>query len=340
MASRTRSTVSPCALSFSTSSTTWISRAWPPEIVTSPTPSTVSIARRICLSAISVSACSGSDPASAKLTTGSASGSTLVMIGGWTSGGRSRIACATFSRTSCAASLMSRSRTNLIVSRTFPSRMSVWISSIPEIVLSDCSVGSATAPFSSSGLAPGRLIRTWTIAGSAFGRRSTLRSRNENTPVTTNSMTSIVVKTGRLTQKPAIDMACRADGAGGATGAEGAVLTVLMVLQVPCCRCGRCGLHLRHLRHGTPAPPAPPAPAPSSPSAGSAPLHYRFSTSALFERRDLHSIRELLHVAGDDRRPRLETLRDFDAIAEPIAEHDLPSGELAVLHQEDAVGAV
>ena len=55
-------TVSPCALSFSMSRTTWISRAWPPEMVTSPTPSTVSIARRICLSAISVSARSGSGP--------------------------------------------------------------------------------------------------------------------------------------------------------------------------------------------------------------------------------------------------------------------------------------
>ena len=123
MASRTRSTVSPCAFSFSMSRMTWISRAWPPEMVTSPTPSTVATARRICLSAISVSARSGSEPDSAKLTTGSASGSTFVMIGGSTSGGSSLSACATFSRTSCAASLMSRSRTNLSVIRPLPSRM-------------------------------------------------------------------------------------------------------------------------------------------------------------------------------------------------------------------------
>ena len=44
MASRTRSTVRPCAFSFSMSRMIWISRAWPPEMVTSPTPSTVATA--------------------------------------------------------------------------------------------------------------------------------------------------------------------------------------------------------------------------------------------------------------------------------------------------------
>ena len=77
---------------------------------------------------------------------------------------------------------------------------------MPAMLLSACSVGSTTALFSSSGLAPGRLSLTTTVAGSAFGSRSTLRSRNENTPVTTNSITSIVVKTGRRTQKSARDI--------------------------------------------------------------------------------------------------------------------------------------
>ena len=126
------------------------------------------------MSAISVSACSGSDPDNAKLTTGSASGSTFVITGGLTSGGSSRTACATFSRTSCAASLMSRSSTNFSVMRAFPSRITAVISSMPEMLLSACSVGSTTALFSSSGLAPGRLIDTCTTAGSALGSRSTL----------------------------------------------------------------------------------------------------------------------------------------------------------------------
>ena len=47
--------------------------------------------------------------------TGSASGSTLVMTGGSSSGGTFRIALATFSRTSLAASLMSRSSTKRTV---------------------------------------------------------------------------------------------------------------------------------------------------------------------------------------------------------------------------------
>src|SRR6476661_3554829 len=93
-----------------------------------------------------------------------------------------------------------------MVSRTVPSRIVVCTWSIPAMLLSDCSVGSATEPFNSSGLAPGRLIKTWTTAGSALGSRSTLRSRKENNPVTTKSVTSMVVKTGRLTQNSAMDM--------------------------------------------------------------------------------------------------------------------------------------
>ena len=89
------------------------------------------------------------------------------------------IACATFSRTSCAASLMSRSRTNFSVMRALPSRIALFISSMPAMLLSACSAGSATALFSSSGLAPGSVSVTATVAGSAFGSRSTLRSRNE-----------------------------------------------------------------------------------------------------------------------------------------------------------------
>ena len=182
------------------------SRIWPPEMSTSPTPSTVSIPRRICLSAISVSARRLSGPESAKLRIGSSSGSTFAITGGRSSGGRSFIACDVFSRTSWAASLMSRSSTNLIVIFAIPSRSCAVISSIPEMLLSASSVGSTTALFNSSALAPGSVKVTETVAGSAFGRRSTLRSRKEKIPVTTNSITSIVVNTGRRTQNSASDM--------------------------------------------------------------------------------------------------------------------------------------
>ena len=74
---------------------------------TPPTPSTVSIARRICLSAISVSSRTGRSPLTASVMTGSLSGSALATVGGRTFGGSLRIACDTFSRTSSEASPMS-----------------------------------------------------------------------------------------------------------------------------------------------------------------------------------------------------------------------------------------
>ena len=82
--------------------------------------------------------------------------------------------------------------------------------------LSACSSGSATDELISSGLAPGSATVTVTVAGSAFGSRSTLRSRNENRPVTTSDITSTVVNAGRRTQNSArligrlpLDRACR-----------------------------------------------------------------------------------------------------------------------------------
>src|SRR5215213_8197889 len=62
------------------------------------------------------------------------------------------------------------------------------------------SIGSTTELESSSGLAPGSDRATLTVAGSAFGKRSTPRSRNEKSPSTTSDITSIVAETGRRTQ--------------------------------------------------------------------------------------------------------------------------------------------
>ena len=115
-ASRTCASDSPYEFSFSMSTTMWISRARPPARLTSPTPLTVWITRAICLSVSSVSVrrLIALDDTISDIT-GSASGSTLVMTGGSSSGGSLRIALATFSRTSFDASLMSRSRTKRTV---------------------------------------------------------------------------------------------------------------------------------------------------------------------------------------------------------------------------------
>ena len=61
---------------------------------------------------------------------------------------------ATFSRTSCAASLMSRSSTNRTVIAALPSLMRARISSMPAMLLSACSIGSTTEVAISSGLRP------------------------------------------------------------------------------------------------------------------------------------------------------------------------------------------
>ena len=93
-------------------------------MLTCPTPSTDSIARLTCLSAISVSVrrlMLSEDRTN--VMTGSASGSAFWTTGGSTCGGRLRIAPETFSRTLFAASSRSRSRTNLRVMLAEPSLM-------------------------------------------------------------------------------------------------------------------------------------------------------------------------------------------------------------------------
>ena len=66
------------------------------------------------------------------------------MTGGSTSGGTFFIAPATFSRTSLAASLRSRSSTNRTVIVAAPSVMRADISSMPETPLIASSIGSTT----------------------------------------------------------------------------------------------------------------------------------------------------------------------------------------------------
>ncbi len=122
------------------------------------------------------------------------------MMGGSTCGGTLRIAPETFSRTVFAASSRSRSRTNLILMLPPPRFAVDVIWSMPPTLLSAFSIGVITEVTTSSGLAPGSRSTTLTTAGSAFGKRSTLRPRNEKIPSTTSDVTSMVAKTGRRTQ--------------------------------------------------------------------------------------------------------------------------------------------
>src|SRR3954454_5637326 len=160
--------------------------------------------------------------------TGSASGSTLVMTGGNSAGGMFLIALATFSRTSLDASLMSRSSTKRTVTVARPSAIRDCSSSMPETPLMASSIGSTTDVDISSGLAPGSVSVTLTVAGSALGKRSTPRLRNENVPSTTSDMTSIVAKTGLRTQRSDSTTGLQKVGKGqdqsirGGLGAKGA----------------------------------------------------------------------------------------------------------------------
>ena len=127
---------------------------------TPPTPSTVSMARRICLSAISVISRTGRLPLTASVMTGSLSGSALATVGGSTFGGSLRIACDTFSRTSSAASPMLRSSTKVTMMLPLPSVTIARISSMPLMAAIDSSSGRMTCDVTSSGLAPGKRTRT------------------------------------------------------------------------------------------------------------------------------------------------------------------------------------
>src|SRR5689334_9671205 len=123
------------------------------------------------------------------------------MTGGSTSGGTPRMAPATFSRTSLAASSRLRSSTKRTVMLALPPACTLACSwSMPAMPLSAFSIGITTDVVISSGDAPGSCSRTLTVAGSAFGNRSTPRSRNEKIPRTTSDVTSIVANTGRRTQ--------------------------------------------------------------------------------------------------------------------------------------------
>src|ERR1043166_2454072 len=146
--------------------------------------------RRSTLSAYSVMSRTGLFALSARLRTGAASGSILSTRGCWIVFGSSGRTPLTLSRTSCAATSVSFSRTKLMATCEIPSEEVERSSSMPLIVLTASSILSVTSVSS-------------TVGKSIFGKRSTPRRVNENAPMTDSDRMRTVAKTGRLTHRAA-----------------------------------------------------------------------------------------------------------------------------------------
>ena len=155
----------------------WISRFRWPTSVTAPMSRTPSSARLIRLSASSVISRADRRPETTSAITGAASTSNFSMTGGSVPCGSWARIVATFSRTSCAADSMSRSRMNETKIWLCPSIVVERSSSIPLIVLTTSSIRLVTWLSTSSGLAPGSRVVTVTVGMSTFGKMSRPRSR-------------------------------------------------------------------------------------------------------------------------------------------------------------------
>ena len=142
-----------------------------------------------------------------------------MIIGGSMSSGSRRSTDETRSRTSCAATSMSRLRLNVTFSIDWPGADTERSSLMPSTRLTTSSRTSESWLSTSSTEPPGRVVRTITFGRSTDGNRSTPSRMNDAPPTTTSAMTSIVAKTGRRMQ-----MAARAahdysrDGDGRAVG--------------------------------------------------------------------------------------------------------------------------
>src|SRR5438132_7761676 len=159
--------------------------------------------RRSTLSAYSVMSRIGLLALSARLSTGAASGSILSTRGCWIVFGNSGRTPFTLSRTSCAATSVSFSRTKLMMTCEIPSDDADRSSSMPLIVLTASSILSVISVSICSGAAPGCTVVTSTVGKSTFGKRSTPSRVNENAPITVSERMRTVAKTGRLTQSSA-----------------------------------------------------------------------------------------------------------------------------------------
>ena len=81
-----------------------------------------------------------------------------------------------------------------------PSDTKARISSMPLTAETASSIGSTIWDTISSGLEPGSCTRTFTVAGSLLGNRSTPNWRKLKKPITTRNRISMEAKMGRLTQ--------------------------------------------------------------------------------------------------------------------------------------------
>ena len=119
------------------------------------------------------------------------------------------------SRTSCAATVLSFSSTNMATIVVEPSRTCDRSSSMPETRLTASSSGRVTVVSSSSALAPGKMAVTATTGTSTLGNSST-PSKYDTMPSTTGIETSTQVKTGRRMQTSEIVMVAEDPRRGGA----------------------------------------------------------------------------------------------------------------------------
>ncbi len=170
---------------------------------TSPTPEERSSPTFTILSASSVSSRNGRSPATATVSTGDWSLSVFAMIGTLASRGRLRMARATFSRTSCAATSMLRRSSNSTMTMDWLGPEIDRSSRMPCTVLTNCSISRETWVSTSSAEAPGSSVRMTTVGTSTAGKRSTPRRAHEAAPTTTSESTSMAAKTGRLMQTSA-----------------------------------------------------------------------------------------------------------------------------------------
>ena len=182
------------------SRSTLIWRLRPPMILTSPTPSMLSIWRRTTLSASSVVSRIGCFERSAAKRIGDAPGSILLMTGWSIPFGRSGMTRLTLSRTSCAATSTGLAMSNVTTTIETPSLDVERSSSMPLIVLTAPSILSETSLSISSALEPGRVVVTTTIGKSTLGNWSRPSFPYAAPPSTTRTSMSTVAKTGRWIQ--------------------------------------------------------------------------------------------------------------------------------------------
>ena len=105
--------------------------------------------------------------------------------------------------TSRAASSTLRFRSNSSVTLVAPWLLLDWMRATPAMLPSARSSGPATVAAMLSGLAPGRLARTWITGKSTRGSGATGNRRSASRPASSTAMASMALATGRWMKKRA-----------------------------------------------------------------------------------------------------------------------------------------